>query len=41
MTASLWLPLKHFITSEGFFGVLSVFGLLSSLAVFLLLAVSN
>jgi len=33
MTASLWLPLKRFITSEGFFGVFSLFGLLCSLAV--------
>jgi hypothetical protein len=34
MTASLWLPLNHFITSEGFLGVFSAFGLLCSLAVF-------
>ena len=33
MTASLWLPLKRFITSEGFFEVFSLFGLLCSLAV--------
>jgi hypothetical protein len=36
MNSSLWLPLKHFITSEGFFAVFSLFGLLSSLAVFAL-----
>jgi hypothetical protein len=35
-SASLWLPLTRFITSESFFGVFSLFGLLCSLAVFVL-----
>jgi hypothetical protein len=34
--AWLWLPFKRFITSESFFGVFSLFGLLCSLAVFAL-----
>jgi len=34
MTASLWLPLKRFVTSEGFFAVFSTFGLLCSAAVY-------
>ena len=33
-SASLWLPLKRFITSEGFFAVFSTFGLLCSAVVF-------
>jgi len=40
MTASLWLPLKRFVTSEGFFAVFSKFGLISSAIVFVL-SVSN
>jgi hypothetical protein len=33
-SAPLWLPLKRIITSESFFGVFSLFGLLCSFAVF-------
>jgi hypothetical protein len=36
-----WLPLlPHFMTSQGFLGLFSLFGLLSSLAVFAMLVLS-
>jgi hypothetical protein len=40
MNSSVWLPFKHFITSETFFAVFSLFGLLSSFAVFALAVLS-
>jgi hypothetical protein len=40
-SALLWLPLKRFISSEGFFGVFSLFGLLCSLGVFARLGCSS
>jgi hypothetical protein len=39
-SVSLWPPLKRFITSASFLGVFSLFGLLCSLAVFALAALS-